>query len=136
MRLAFVTPSGWPFVLSLWFLPEGGELLAATRPTADLVRALRADPRCGFEIAGDMPPYRGVRGRAEVTLDNDNGAAVLDRLLERYLGNLQSPLATRLRAVAEDEVSLRLRPISYTSWDYTERMASSLPPDLTPRPQV
>ncbi len=128
MRLAVVTPSGWPLVLSLWFLADGGELLAATRPTAVLVRALEADPRCGFEIAGDMPPYRGVRGRADVVLDGAAGAATLDRLLVRYLGSTESPLAQRLRADADDELCLRLRPRTIVSWDFSDRMASSLTP--------
>jgi len=43
-------------------------------------------------------------------------------------GALRLPrsLAGRLRADAADEVGFRLRPVSLTSWDYRDRMASSL----------
>ena len=126
LRIGVTTPSGWPLVLSVWFVPVGDELLVATRPTSTLVRCLTQLPRCGFEVAGDTPPYHGVRGRAEVVLDHAAGAATLDRLLERYLGGTTSPLAKRLRLGASDEVCIRLRPVSITSWDYGERMASSL----------
>ena len=126
MRMSVATDSGWPIVLSLWFAPDGLELVGATRPTSALVRCLEQRPRCGFEVAGDTPPYRGVRGRATVELDRAAGAATLDRLLVRYLGGLDSPLAGTLRATADDEVCLRLRPVALTSWDYRRRMASSL----------
>ena len=126
VRLGVDAGSGGPLVLSVWFVPEGLELVGATRPTSTLVRCLERRTECGFEVAGDAPPYHGVRGRARVELDRVGGATTLDRLLERYLGGLDSPLANRLRADAADEVGFRLRPTSLTSWDYRERMATSL----------
>ena len=126
MRVGISTDSGWPLVLSLWFVPDGLELVAATRPRSTLVRCLEQRPRCGFEVAGDAPPYRGVRGRATVALDRDAGPATLDRLLVRYLGGVESPLAETLRAAADDEVCVRLQPVTLTSWDFRDRMASSL----------
>ena len=126
MRMSVESDSGWPLVLSLWFVPDGLELLGATRPTSTLVHCLEQRARCGFEVAGDTPPYHGVRGRAIVELGRADGAAALDRLLIRYLGGLDSPLAERLRAAADDEVSMRLRPVALTTWDYRDRMASSL----------
>jgi hypothetical protein len=126
LRIAVTTPTEWPLVLSVWFVPVGDELLVATRPTSALVRCLEVRPRCAFEVAGDTPPYCGIRGRAEVVLDHAAGADTLDVLLERYLGGTTSPLADRLRLDAPDEVCIRLRPLSIASWDYRARMASSL----------
>ena len=126
VRLGVDAGPGGPLVVSVWFLPEGLELVGATRPTSTLVRCLLRRPECGFEVAADAPPYHGVRGRARVDLDPTGGAEVLDRLLVRYLGGTDSPLAAKLRADAADEVAFRLRPTSLTSWDYRERMASSL----------
>ena len=123
MRLATVGPTGWPLVVSLWFLRHGDEILAATRPTSTLVAFLNQEPRCGFEIAGDDPPYKGVRGRAEVILDDHARGPVLELLLNKYLGGTSSPLARKLMADAADEVCLRLRPRSLVSWDYSARMS-------------
>ncbi len=124
MRLATVGPTGWPLVVSLWFLRDGDELLAATRPTSTLVAFLARERRCGFEVAGDDPPYRGVRGRAEVVLDHDAGGSVLELLLLKYLGGTSSPLARNLLARADDEVCLRLHPRSLVSWDFSARMSN------------
>ena len=123
MRLATVGPTGWPLVVSLWFLRHGDEILAATRPTSTLVAFLNQEPRCGFEIAGDDPPYKGVRGRAEVILDDHARGPVLELLLNKSLGGTSSPLARKLMADAADEVCLRLRPRSLVSWDYSARMS-------------
>jgi len=126
MRLGVQSSAGWPLVMSVWFILDGSELLGATRPTSTLVRCLERRAGCGFEIAADSLPYRGVRGHADVELDGDAGGATLDRLLVRYLGSLTSPLAIRLRARADDEVCLRLRPRSLVSWDFSSRMAPGL----------
>ena len=126
MRLAAVGPTGWPLVVSLWFLRHGDEILAATRPTSTLVAFLAQEPRCGFEIAGDELPYRGVRGRAEVIVDDHAGGPVLELLLTKYLGGTSSPLARNLMAHASDEVCLRLQPRSIISWDFTTRMSGSV----------
>ena len=128
IRLGVQTSAGWPLVMSVWFIADGLELLCATQSTSTLVRCLEQQPVCGFEVAADTPPYRGVRGHAEVEIDRVGGAVALDRLLLRYLGSLESPLARRLRAQASNEVCLRLRPISMVSWDFSRRMASSLSP--------
>ncbi len=128
IRLGVQTSVGWPLVMSVWFIADGLELVCATQSTSTLVRCLEQQPVCGFEVAADAPPYRGVRGHAEVEIDSVSGAEALDRLLLRYLGSLDSPLARRLRAQSSDEVCLRLRPISMVSWDFSRRMASSLSP--------
>ena len=123
MRIGVQSLSGSPLVMSVWFITDGFELLGATRPTSTLVGCLERRAECGFEVAADTPPYRGVRGAAQVELDRESGAATLDRLLVRYLGSLSSPLAERLSARSADEVCLRLRPVSLVTWDYSRRMA-------------
>lgn len=57
LRLACVAPSGWPLVVSLWFVRRGDELVCATQRSSSLVRALEHDQRCAFEVAGEKPRY-------------------------------------------------------------------------------
>jgi hypothetical protein len=121
IRLATVGRSG-PMVQSLWFDVHDTHLWCATQADALVVRRLREDPRCGFEVAADAPPYRGVRGTAAVTIVPDAGGAVLRRLLERYLGGTTSDLARWLLSREATEVALRITPRTVTSWDFTARM--------------
>lgn len=122
MRLAANTPSGFPVVLSLWFLPEQDELLAAVHENARIAKRLREDPRCAFEIAPNEPPYRGVRGQATAKLEARGAKALLERLLDRYLGSTDSDLGRFLLGRADEELVIRLRPSRLSSWDYSERM--------------
>lgn len=124
VRLSCVTESGWPVVLSLWFLYEDGALYCATQQHARVVGYLQQEPRCGYEIAADDPPYCGLRGQAEATLHPEQGADILAKLLRRYQGSLETPLARKLRQRADTEVAIRLDPINCFTWNFTNRMGA------------
>ncbi len=124
LRLACVAPSGWPLIVSLWFARRGDELVCATQASSSLVRALEHELRCAFEVAGQEPPYRGVRGRAQVTIEPDDGLATLSELVARYLGGTDGAFARRLLGRSAPEVVLRLDPTEISSWDYTRRMTA------------
>jgi nitroimidazol reductase NimA-like FMN-containing flavoprotein (pyridoxamine 5'-phosphate oxidase superfamily) len=126
LRLSTITASGWPFVLSLWYLYEDGALYCATPQSAKVVDYLMSEPRCGFEVAADNPPYCGVRGRAVASIEEDRGLEILERLLDRYLGGTGNPLAQGLLTRPGPEVAIRLEPQSSYIWNFTERMADSL----------
>lgn len=122
LRLAAVAPSGWPVVVSLWFVREGEGLVCATQASSPLVAAIEAEPRCAFEVAGCSPPYRGVRGRARVSVEPDTGLGTLRRLVERYLGGAEGRFAGWLLGRTSPEVVLRLDPVEVSAWDYRGRM--------------
>jgi nitroimidazol reductase NimA-like FMN-containing flavoprotein (pyridoxamine 5'-phosphate oxidase superfamily) len=112
-----------PLVQSLWFLYDEDALWCASQVDSVLTRRLHADPRCGFEIAGDLPPYRGVRGSGRAELLPERAATVLPRLISRYLGDEPSPLATWLLSRVDSEVAIRISDLRVTSYDFTSRMA-------------
>jgi nitroimidazol reductase NimA-like FMN-containing flavoprotein (pyridoxamine 5'-phosphate oxidase superfamily) len=126
VRLSCTTESGWPVVLSLWYMFHEGNIWCATQETARVVRYLEHDPRCALEIAGDRMPYCGLRGQARAAIDPERGPDILERLLERYLGGTESPLAEKLLAKSETEVALILTPVNLFTWDFTPRMKDSL----------
>lgn len=127
LRLSCVSASGWPVVLSLWYLYRDGLFYCATQEDAQVVGYLRREPRCAFEIAADQPPYCGVRGQGMVTLDSQLGPETLQHLLIRYLGSTDSPLARRLLAQSQDEVAIIIHPIKVFTWNYTSRMKDTVP---------
>ena len=122
-RIGVLAGNGAPLVLSLWFLHRDGAIWCACNKKARVIELLGKNPRCGFEIAAETPPYRGVRGQGTARLDAPGGAGVLTDLLERYRIPSQSRLAKMLAAEAVNEVAIRIEPEWMTSWDFSARMA-------------
>lgn len=122
VRLACHTESGWPMVLSLWYLYEDGKLYCATQQSARVVAYLEHDERCAFEVASEQPPYCGVRGQGRATLDHERGGEILERLLVRYLGGTDGDLARGLLAKRENEVAIVIEPVKVFTWDFSQRM--------------
>ena len=126
IRLAFTTGSGAPLVMSLWYLYDDGALWCATQQDAKLVAQLRRHETVGYEIAGDQPPYHGVRGQGRAELSLEAGPAMLERLIDRYLGRRDSSLAQWLLARRDSEIAIRIRPQWVTAWDYRTRMRDAV----------
>jgi hypothetical protein len=125
IRLSCVDPAGSPRVFSLWYLRRGGEICCSTQAGSVIARGLAANPRCGFEIAGDSPPYRGVRGRGLARVEAQPPEEILRLLIRRYLGDEESSLARWLLGRRDSEVTIRVSPTHLYSWDYTRRMTLS-----------
>ena len=125
VRLSFLDRNGHPRVLSLWFERRAGHLWCATQRTAVVARALERDDRVGFEVAGDLGPYRGARGWGRSRLHDDAGSDVLHALMDRYLAD-DDPLIPRLLAQADQEVAIEIVPERWFSWDYSGRMGPTV----------
>ncbi len=123
LRLSVNTPSGYPLLLSLWFVHEDGRLLCATRGGARVVSLLETDDRCAFELAPNEPPYYGVRGRGRARIDRAGADELLGRLIDRFLGTRESGLARWLLSRASEEVMIAIEPEWVTCWDYRGRMS-------------
>ena len=125
LRIACNGASGFPVLASLWFVPEGGKLWCATQRGSSVVSLLSRDSRCAFEVSVETPPYRGVRGTGVATLHDDRGEEILRVLMERYLEDTDSKLASFLLARVEQETAIAIEPQTLVSWDYQERMGAA-----------
>lgn len=121
-RIACLSHTGWPIVLSLWYLYRDGGLWCASQSDARVIRRLREDPRCAFEIAPNEPPYCGVRGQGRATIDAVRGVEILRGLVARYFGSEDSGLARWLLSRGDQEVAIRIEPLRISSWDFRKRM--------------
>lgn len=122
IRFSCISKTGWPVILSLWYLQKNGKIYCATQKNAKVVEYLRVNPRCGFEIASEKPPYLGIRGRGKVVLKEDISLEILESLIERYLGNQESSLAKFLLSQKDNEIAIEIIPSKLFSWDYSKRM--------------
>lgn len=126
LRLACTTASGWPMILSLWYIYNEGSLYCATQKQAKVVSYLQHNSQVAFEIAADEPPYCGVRGQGRATIDDNLGPDILRQLIERYLGSADSPLARKLLRRQESEVAIIIQPVNLYQWNFNRRMRDSV----------
>ena len=83
---------------------------------------LKNNSKVSFEISTNEYPYKGVRGKAEVELSKLNADNVLAQLIEKYLDEKNSKLASWLMSRADSEYVLKIRPSIINSWDFSGRM--------------
>lgn len=122
IRVATHRPDGSLWLVALWYRYREGGFDCATWANAHVVRYLRDDSQVGFDVSTNDPPYRGVRGNGTASLSPDADKAVLRTLVERYLGDAETPLVRWLLDDAREEVHVRIHPDAMHTWDYTRRM--------------
>jgi len=123
IRLA-VADGDFPLICSVWYLWDEptASILCASHEKSYLVSLLQKSGKCGFEVAADNPPYKGVRGKASVSLEREGVEETLQRLISRYLDSANDGLADWLLSRTEQEYVLRIQPHWVTSWDFSSRM--------------
>ena len=104
MRLAAISHNGWPVVASLWFAYQQGTFYCASKKNSRIVKLLSENERCGFEVAGEKPPYFGIRGQGVAEIDIQGGEQWLKKLTERYIGPKNSAFSDWLLRNAANEV--------------------------------
>ena len=122
LRLACVGADGFPRVVAVWFLFQGGRFHSVSHQDSQLIALLRDSNKVGFEVAPEKPPYYGVRGQGIASLTHEGAGDVLDQVLQRYLGGTDSGLAQWLLSRRDEEVLISVEPKRLFSWDYRERM--------------
>ena len=122
VRLACTDSGGAPLICSLWYVYQDDAIWCATQQSANIVTLLERQPQCGFEIAPDSMPYRGVRGQGRVTLLIEEGPGLLLQLIDRYLGDRDSGFSKWLIEKSSTEVAIKIEPDWLTSWDFSKRM--------------
>ena len=127
LRLAVKTESGFPTIVALWSLREDGKIYCATRARSYVVSKIKAESKVGFEVSTEAPPYKGVRGWGRARIVPERGEEILRRLLIKYLGGVDSPLARKLLLDMDGEVAIEIEPVWIKGWDFTPRMRDSIP---------
>ncbi|HZA64985.1 MAG TPA: pyridoxamine 5'-phosphate oxidase family protein [Nitrososphaeraceae archaeon] len=132
IRLACMSISDWPIVVSLWYTYLNEKVYCATQNTAKVVKYLRKNPKCGFEIAGDSFPYRGVRGYGKASIVENKGEEILRMLIQKYLTGKETTISSLKlyklllsKEHLQNEVAIEIIPSAMFKWDYKKRMKNS-----------
>jgi hypothetical protein len=122
IRLACLTIGDWPITISLWYAYMEEKFFCATQKNAAILKYLYNNSKCGFEVAGDLPPYRGVRGWGYAKLNEARGSEILHILIKKYLKDEKSQFVDFLLRRAENEIAIEIKPLSVFHYDYFNRM--------------
>ena len=126
IRVSFIKSNNVPGIISLWYVCNTDKIYCAVQKSAKIVTHIQRNPICGFEIAADKPPYKGIRGEGTVQILNETGAHVLDLLIDKYLGGKESTLSRFLKNNSKTEIALQITPQKIFNYDYSERMKDAL----------
>ena len=122
IRIAYLNSHGVPGVISLWYVQINDKIYCATKKNAKLTSYLEKNPSCGFEIAADKLPYKGIRGNGIVKILPERGKEILDVLIDKYLGGTTSTLSNFLKTHSKNEVAIEITPQKISNYDYSQRM--------------
>jgi PPOX class probable F420-dependent enzyme len=88
-KLAVTRRDGSPYVLPVWFLLDGDDVIFTTGAETVRGRALRRDGRASMLVDEERPPYSFVRidGRAEISEDLGEMRRWGRALGARYMGD-------------------------------------------------
>ncbi|MGH9925351.1 MAG: pyridoxamine 5'-phosphate oxidase family protein [Nitrososphaeraceae archaeon] len=75
-----------------------------------------------FCIDDPNPPYKGVRGKgtARILEEANFNLGIWEKVMARYLGNLEDPMAIALKDELKkgESIVLEISPKYYSTWDY------------------
>jgi PPOX class probable F420-dependent enzyme len=115
--LSTVRPDGAPHIVPIWFWWDGEALLVFSKPGAQKVRNLRADPRVMLALgdAEDDFDVGMLEGIAEL-LDVPTSAVLPAAHLEKYAAQLAGIGLDAAEYAATYSQVVRIRPARYLGW--------------------
>jgi PPOX class probable F420-dependent enzyme len=124
LTCATVGPSGRPHLMPLWYVRDGGSVLAWTYGKSQKVKNLERDGRATLQIEAGRDVYGELRGamlECDVTIERDPGRVgeFGVRMMARYAGVELSPEARAgVMQQAPKRVLLRFTPTRVVTWDH------------------
>jgi general stress protein 26 len=78
-----------------------------------------------FCVDDPNPPYKGVRGKgtARILKEVNFNLGIWEKIMARYLGNLEDPMAIALKDELKkgDSIVLEISPKYFSTWDYSKQ---------------
>ena len=77
-----------------------------------------------FCVDDPNPPYKGVRGKGTARILKEvNFLGIWEKIMARYLGNSEDPMAIALKDELKkgDSIVLEISPKYFSTWDYSKQ---------------
>jgi nitroimidazol reductase NimA-like FMN-containing flavoprotein (pyridoxamine 5'-phosphate oxidase superfamily) len=124
LRLGTVDSKGDPMIHPVWFHYSNGKLYLTSIKENRKVRNIRGKKTVYFSVDTDAEPHKGVKGKGTAVILTDVVKAVplTEKLVAKYLGNLNTPMAKRMVQGVRTgaTVLVEITPLYFSTWDYTK----------------
>jgi general stress protein 26 len=131
IHLGTVDEKGHANIHPAWYYydPFANKLYVQTGKQSKKTYNLRNNEIIYFCIDDQNPPYKGVRGKGSVKIHEDVNfnMPIAEKILIKYLGDLEQPSAEMLLAAQKKGqlVVLEISPIYYSAWDNGKQMGQT-----------
>jgi general stress protein 26 len=132
MHLGTVDEKGDANVHPAWYLydPSNDKIYVETSKRSKKTYNLRKKENVYFCIDDPNPPYKGARGKGSVKIheDVDFNVPIAEKIMVKYLGNLEHPMAQALLDMQKKDQSvvLEISPKYYSTWDDSKQHMKQL----------
>jgi general stress protein 26 len=108
-----------------YYDPSNNKFYLLTGRESKKVNNLKSNETAYFCVDDPNPPYKGVRGKgsAKIQEDVNFNISVWEKIMVRYLGNLEDPMALAVRDELKkgESIVLEISPRYFSTWDYSKQ---------------
>lgn len=117
---------GEPNIHPTWYYFDNtNRFYIETSKQSKKIENLRTNNKIYYCVDDPNPPYKGVRGKGKVKIHEDvnHNIPVAEKIMIKYLGNLEHSMAKALMTSVKsgDSVILEVSPNYYSTWDYSKQ---------------
>lgn len=115
LKLATLTPDGWPYIVPVWYIYDGNDFTILARPKNRWVAYIESDSRVSLCIDTVEAPYTRVliKGKAEIV--DPQWIGPWKDLAIRYLGS-EAGQTYYEETKMIPRVNIRITPQEITTW--------------------
>jgi len=124
LQIATIDSDGDPIIQPVWYFYDqnADKIYINTSRESQKVRNMERKDIVYFSVDEDMSPYRCVKGKAKarVSDDSNRNLTIVEKMVEKYLGDLDHPFSRQMLAQIKrgDSVVIELTPAYYSAWDF------------------
>jgi len=113
-----------PNIHPVWFYYDNqkNKIYVETAKSSKKIQNLNQKNVIYFCIDDSTPPYKGVRGKGKtkISTDNDFNYFIAEKIMIKYLGNLDHPMASVLLENVRkgQSVLIEISPKYFSTWNY------------------
>jgi general stress protein 26 len=126
VHLGTVDEKGEANIHPAWYFydPSTNKIYVETSKQSKKTYNLQKNGNVYFCIDNPNPPYKGVRGKGTVKIHEDVNfnVSIAEKIMVKYLGNLEHPMAQALLDMQKkgQSIVLEISPKYYSTWDYSK----------------